>query len=132
MTVFVDTSALFAVLESDDAHHAAAGATWKELLERGRDLLTTNYVLLEVAVFLQNRLGLAALHTFNEDLAPLLRVEWIGPQQHHAATAAVLAAGRKKLSIVDCVSFQAMREHGVHTAFCIDRHFREQGFETIP
>ena len=55
MTVFVDTSALLAVLEGDDAHHAAAGATWKELLERGRVLLATNYVLLEVAVLLQNR-----------------------------------------------------------------------------
>jgi predicted nucleic acid-binding protein len=93
---------------------------------------STYYVLLEIAVFLQNRLGLAALHTFHEDIAPLLRVEWIGPQQHHAATGAVLAAGREKLSIVDCVSFQVMREHGVHTAFCIDRHFRKQGFETFP
>src|ERR1700675_223351 len=108
MTVFVDTSALYGILDNADAQHAAAGAIWRKLLERGRDLLTTNYVLLEAAVFLQNRLGLAALHTFNEDLAPLLRVEWIGPRQHHAATAAVLAAGRKKLSIVDCVSFQAM------------------------
>jgi uncharacterized protein len=132
MTVFVDTSALYGIVDNDDAHHAAAVAIWAELLERERDLLTTNYVLLEIAVFLQNRLGLTALHTFHEDIAPLLRVEWIGAQQHYAATGAVLAAGRKKLSIVDCVSFQVMREHDVRVAFCIDRHFREQGFEIIP
>ena len=132
MTLFVDTSALYAVLDSDDIHHAGAGATWKEIVEKGRDLLTTNYVLLEASVFLQNRLGLDALHTFHEDIAPLFRVVWIGEEQHKAATATILAAGRKKLSIVDCVSFQTMREHGVRAAFCIDRHFREQGFETIP
>lgn len=131
MTVFVDTSALYAVFDQDDDHHAGAAASWKQLLERVADLVTTNYVLLEVSVLLQNRLGLAALRIFHEDIAPLLSVDWIGEQQHKAASAAVLAAGRKKLSIVDCVSFESMRQHGVRTVFCYDRHFREQGFETI-
>ena len=49
-----------------------------------------------------------------------------------AAAGAVLAAGRKELSLVDCVSFQTMRELGVRSAFCFDKHFREQGFETVP
>ena len=131
MTVFVDTSALYAVLDRDDDHHTGAAATWKRLLERVSDLLTTNYVLLEVSVLLQNRLGLTALRTFHEDIAPLLRVDWIGEPQHKAAVGAVLAAGRKKLSIVDCLSFESMRQHGVRTVFCFDRHFREQGFDTI-
>ena len=131
MTVFVDTSAMYAVLDSDDTNHAGASVAWKHLLDRVSDLLTTNYVLLEVSVLLQNRLGLRALRTFQEDIAPLVRVDWIGEQQHQAAAGAVLAAGRKKLSLVDCVSFESMRRHGVHAVFCYDRHFREQGFEII-
>ena len=123
---------MYAVLDRDDAHHAAANASWKELLDRMSDLLTTNYVLLEVSVLLQNRLGLAALRTFHEDIAPLLRIDWIMEQQHAVAAGAVLAAGRKKLSLVDCTSFESMRKHGVRAVFCFDRHFREQGFETIP
>jgi predicted nucleic acid-binding protein len=64
--------------------------------------------------------------------ATTLRVDWVAEGRHCAAAGALLAAGRKKLSLVDCVSFQTMRELGVRSAFCFDKHFREQGFETIP
>ena len=43
----------------------------------------------------------------------------------------MLAAARKKLSLVDCVSFQIMRQQGVRAAFCFDSHFREQGFDVL-
>jgi predicted nucleic acid-binding protein len=46
------------------------------------------------------------------------------------ALVSLLAAGRKKLSLVDCVSFGIMREAGIRKAFAFDRHFTEQGFET--
>jgi len=45
---------------------------------------------------------------------------------------AVVAASRKHLSVADCIAFQAMRESAVHTAFCFDRHYAEQGFTVIP
>jgi uncharacterized protein len=132
MTVFVDTSAIYAVLDADDANHAGADRSWRQILEQRSALLTTNYVLLEISALLQARIGLAPLRTFHEDIAPLLQIDWISERQHHMAVGTVLTAERKKLSIVDCVSFQCMREHGVRAAFCFDRHFREQGFETIP
>ena len=132
MTIFVDTSAIYAVLDRDDVNHAGADRSWRRLLEDGSDLLTTNYVLLEIGVLLQARIGLVALRTFHENIAPLLQIDWISEKQHDTAVATVLTADRKKLSVVDCVSFQSMREHGVRAAFCFDRHFREQGFETIP
>lgn len=31
MTVFVDTSSLYALLDADDAHHAEARAAWQRL-----------------------------------------------------------------------------------------------------
>jgi predicted nucleic acid-binding protein len=95
-------------------------------------LVTNNYVLVETAALLQHRLGLAALRAFSNDVGPLLQVEWATEAVHRAALEAVLAAGRKKLSLVDCVSFQTMRDCGLRTAFCFDQRFREQGFETIP
>ena len=53
-------------------------------------------------------------------------------EQHRAGMEAVLAAARKRLSLVDCMSFQVMRRRGLSTAFCFDSHFQEQGFVMSP
>jgi predicted nucleic acid-binding protein len=131
MTAFVDTSAFYAVFDRDDANHPAAKETWTKLLRERTTLLTTNYVLVETTALLQHRLGVAAVRSFHEDVVPLLQVDWIVAEGHRAGVEAVLAAARKKLSLVDCVSFQTMRRTGVRTAFCFDAHFSEQGFSTM-
>jgi uncharacterized protein len=132
MTVLVDTSALYAVFDRDDANHSAAKDAWTALVRERAELLTTNYVLVETTALLQHRLGIAAVRSFYDDVAPLIRVDWITEQGHRTGAEALLAAGRKKLSLVDCVSFQTMRQLGVRTAFCFDGHFREQGFTMKP
>jgi predicted nucleic acid-binding protein len=129
MIAFVDTSALYAVLDRDDENHQAARAIWEMLLKSGATLVTSNYVLLEACALVQHRLGLDALRTFQDDLLPLLTIEWISRAQHDSAIAVVLSAGRKKLSLVDCVSFGVMRAAGLRKAFAFDSHFIEQGFE---
>jgi len=45
---------------------------------------------------------------------------------------ALLAADRRKLSLVDCGSFHVMRTRVVRTSFAFDPHFREQGFDVLP
>jgi predicted nucleic acid-binding protein len=58
--------------------------------------------------------------------------EWIDKTVHHAAMGVMLAAERKNLSLVDCVSFESMRLGGITTAFTLDKHFKEQGFICLP
>jgi predicted nucleic acid-binding protein len=132
MTVFLDTSALYAVLDGNDANHDAAAETWERLLAESAVLVTHNYVLVEASALAQHRLGIAALRSIHEDIAPILRIEWVSQEQHRTAVEMVLAAGRKKLSVVDCASFVVMREAAISEAFCFDRHFREQGFHVLP
>jgi predicted nucleic acid-binding protein len=129
MRVFVDTSALYAVLDRDDQNHSRARRQWERLLKEEAELLTSNYILIETCALLQHRLGLGAVRTLREDILPLISVEWISREAHDAALAAVLTADRKNLSLVDCSSFHVMRETGVRRAFVFDRHFAEQGFE---
>ncbi|MGH9661776.1 MAG: type II toxin-antitoxin system VapC family toxin [Bryobacteraceae bacterium] len=131
MTVFIDTSAFYALLDQDDSNHARALAVWRRLLQDGARLMTHNYVLVETSALVQHRLGLTAVRVFQDDVVPLLGVEWISEARHRAGVTAVLAASRGKLSLVDCISFQTMREGGVRSAFCFDRHFYEQGFDVL-
>jgi predicted nucleic acid-binding protein len=132
VTVFVDTSAFYAILDRDDANHRRAGAAWTALLDEGATLLTHNYILVETVALLQHRLGLAAVHAFCQDVVPLLEIDWVTGQRHSAGLEALLAAGRRRLSFVDCISFQCMRANGVQTAFCFDTHFAGQGFAAKP
>ena len=132
MTCFVDTSAFFAVLDRDDQHHLRAREEWGRLLLGADSLVTTSYVLVETFALLQHRLGLEAVQTFHEDIHPLLRVEWIGVALHLAGVTGVLSAQRKHLSLVDCVSFAAMRDLGIRDVFAFDPHFSAQGFACRP
>jgi len=132
VTVFVDTSAFYAVLDADDQGHAAAVREWNRFLNEEGTLLTTNYILVETSALLQTRLGHPALRTFSEDIVPRLTVHWISEESHAVGVEAVLTAGRRKLSLVDCISFHVMRQTGTSTAFTLDRHFREQGFAVAP
>jgi len=132
MSIFIDTSGFIAVLDKDDESHDRAAKTWVDILTSEEDLVTTNYVLVETYALVQNRLGLKATKVFQEDIVPVLRIEWIDKTMHNAAMGIMFAAVRKRLSLVDCVSFETMRLLGITTAFTLDKHFKEQGFICIP
>ena len=58
----------------------------------------------------------------------MLDVVFVDEATHAAAMAALPAAGRPDLSLVDCASFEVMRRANVTTAFAYDQHFGDQGF----
>ncbi len=130
--ILLDTSALYAVLDRDDENHETAKTQWKTLLRGDEALLVTNYVVLETVALVQHRLGLDALRTLCADVLPVLDVHWITETDHAHALNVLLAAGRRKLSLVDCSSFHVMRSRDLRIAFAFDPHFREQGFDVIP
>lgn len=132
MAVFVDTSALFALLDADDDNHAAAVAAWRSAVETGQPMLATNYVLVEATALVQNRLGFAAVRALHQDILPLVDIHWITAPVHAAAVEYMLRSSWRKLSLVDCSSFEVMKLLSVTVVFCFDRHFSEAGFDAIP
>jgi len=132
MSLFVDTSAIYAVMDASDESHAEAAGVWVEVLQGSERLVTTNYVLVEVTALLQSRLGPKAMQVFAREVMPVLDVMWVDEREHQTGMAAVLSAGRRRLSLVDCVSFGVMTRLGIKACFAFDAHFREHGFRCIP
>ncbi|MBS3909917.1 MAG: type II toxin-antitoxin system VapC family toxin [Actinobacteria bacterium] len=132
MSTFIDTSAFLAILGADDLNHEKSKEAWKYLVGRKEALVCSNYVLIETFALVQHRLGIEAVITFQNDVFPILTIEWVDELSHLSGVAAVLATRRKRLSLVDCVSFSVMRKLGINVAFTFDRHFKEQGFRCIP
>ncbi|MEA3397847.1 MAG: PIN domain-containing protein [Chloroflexota bacterium] len=132
MDIFIDTSAFYALLDADDQNHERAKSAWIPWLDEQARFSCSNYVLLESSALIQRRLGMMALRRFQEDIIPLCQVHWVSPNLHAAALSALLAAGRRRLSLVDCTSFEIMRRLGLRTVFAFDRHFAELGFTCLP
>ena len=62
---------------------------------------------------------------------PVLVTLWVDEDLHRRAVSALSVAQRRRLSLVDCSSFESMRQAGLRRAFAFDAHFEEQGFEIL-
>jgi uncharacterized protein len=132
MRIFIDTSAFYALLDRDDENHRKAKNAWVDLLKNENTLITSNYVLVETFALLQHRLGIEAVRGFQNDILPLVNIEFVISELHRSGVSALLSASRRNLSLVDCVSFEMMRTLEIKTAFTFDPHFKEQGFNRLP
>jgi predicted nucleic acid-binding protein len=132
MSAFADTSALYALMvRTDDSHHRVRDA-FARLVSSERPLWTTSFVVVETMALLQHRLGLDAAHDFDAELLPALRVGWVDEELYRLGTARLWQMNRRDLSLVDCVSFEFMKRHGLHVAFAVDPDFQEAGFDVVP
>lgn len=129
--VFVDTSALYALLDRDDAHHQEAAQAFVDLLRRRVRLHTHAYVVVESFALVQRRLGMEAARVLAHDLLGVVRVAPVDEGLHRAALTATLASGRRDVSLVDWTSFLFMRDRKIERAFAYDAHFWEQGFKPV-
>lgn len=123
---------MYAIVDADDANHRAAAPRWELMLDGLRagvhSAVTHHGVVLEATALMQRRLGLGAVRLLHDELLPAVEIEWIGPDLHARATAALLAANQRGVSLVDWTSFELMRSLGVRTAFAFDDDFEAQGF----
>jgi len=131
VTLFVDTSALYALMDRDDLNHESATRFWNEI-DVSETLLTHSYVLVETSALVQRRLGVDALRTLNDEVTLPISTVFVDRAVHEAAVSGVLGAQLRHLSLVDMVSFEVMRRTGIKGAFAFDEHFARFGFEVHP
>ena len=72
MSVFVDTSALYALLDAADAGHERALLGSERIL--GEELLTHNYVVIETVSLVRRRLGAEASARLTDEVLPAIKI----------------------------------------------------------
>lgn len=131
MTVLADTSALYALVDSETERHDAALAAFPDLA-RDAELVVHNYAIVEATALVQRRFGMEAVRFLHQELLPAITTRWIDQDTHAAALIALLAADKRRVSFVDRVSFEVMRRDRIDAAFAFDADFAAQGFRTVP
>jgi predicted nucleic acid-binding protein len=121
--VFVDTSAILALLISQDRNHEEAVARFNKLKSENRPLVCNSYILLETYALLGRRIGLEAVVAFRINFAPLLRVMWVDESLHEAGLNLLARQHLRDFSLVDAVSFVQIEQQNLKSAFSFDRHF---------
>ena len=131
--VFLDTSYIYALLNKRDQWHAQALRWQQRLAAEPRRLLTTQFVLAEIAD------GLAAVKFRREAAQAIERLSanaWVeivpaSSELFEAAFALYRERQDKSWGLTDCTSFVAMREHGISEALTVDDDYQQAGFRAL-
>lgn len=127
MSVFVDTSFLYACMDAGDPNHAVAAALAPEHLEGA---LTHSFVMVETLALVDNRAGRAVARRVVTDVLPSLDVVDVTSEVRARALAAFTTAPAR-YSFVDLVSFEVARERAITQVLAFDDDFKEMGFDVI-
>ena len=127
---FADTYYFLALLGADPSQQQAAiNAT------RGRRgvLVTTSWVLCEVANFLHRARDRAGFVRLWNDLRADAGVRIVGPDRQLFEEGIAVYAARpdKDWSLTDCISFVVMRRDAIAEALTADHHFEQAGFVAL-
>ncbi|MCX6649806.1 MAG: PIN domain-containing protein [Candidatus Bathyarchaeota archaeon] len=136
MNIFLDTSAIIALINARDASHTEATEIMRRIQRREIPLtrfVTTEHVLGEALTFTSCTLKRHDLAVttgeaiMNSNFIEIFR---INDEVFRAAWESFKK--REGVSFVDCVSFALMEYLGIDHAFTLDAHFGQMGYRLYP
>ena len=129
-TIFVDTAAWLALLDTSDSLHLQARQVMRELGQQRAHLITTEWVLVEIGDALSAPAFRARVVAFIAELRrmPLLHILPLGQTLLDAGWILYSQRPDKEWSLTDCISFISMTERQITTAFTSDHHFVQAGY----
>ena len=126
--IFLDTSAIYALADRGDPNHVEAREKFDRIGKNRETVLLHDYILLESIALIQNRLGHdVAIRLARE--SHVFRIVWVDDRLYDLAVRAWGKRTSGRISLVDQVSFEVMKENGVHAALAFDQGFEREGFE---
>ena len=129
--ILFDTSAALALVDSRDPNHSRAARYFEDTESENDPFLTHNYVITEATALIQRRIGLAQAIRFQDQIIANIEIHWVTSAEHHVAFEILRLRNRRRLSLVDCVSFLVMQKYRCNTAFAYDSDFETEGFNLV-
>ena len=134
IALFIDSGALVAVANAGDQFEATAEKAWAKIAATMRPLISSDYVLDEVATAICRAQSPAfAARWVRQQLSSDL-IQWIQPtlEDLHHTSEWLEKFSDQGINFTDAVSFVLMRRKGIKEAFTFDRHFAFAGFSVWP
>lgn len=131
--VFVDTAAWLALINVDDDFHSQAKEVRIRLEQDNCSLVTSDFVLLEVAD------ALTAPKVRLQTINFITRLKNVSGLKVVPVSQSLFDAGwqlysqrlDKNWGLTDCISFVIMQQEGITIAFTSDKHFEQAGFTRL-
>jgi uncharacterized protein len=131
--IFLDTAYVNALVNTRDQWHAAAVQWQRKLSADKRRLVTTEFVLVEIAD------GLAAVRFRGQAVqviatlqaSSLIEIIPASSQLFTAALELYRSRGDKDWGLTDCASLVVMNGRGLSEALTTDDHFRQAGLRAL-
>ncbi|MGZ8496422.1 MAG: type II toxin-antitoxin system VapC family toxin, partial [Candidatus Binatia bacterium] len=118
-----DTSAIYALIDRDDANHRKAAAILRASARQGITPLITNFIVAESHALLLSRLGTGiARDWLTKQIWP---IEPVIPADEKKAKEIIQRYTDKEFSYTDATSFAVMERLGIPAAFAFDVHFKQ-------
>lgn len=133
-TVFLDTSYIIALEIADDQYHSQALNYWQSILAEAPRLITTSFILDEVATFFNSRKHHLKAVEIGNNLLTSPSVNFIHVQKSlfEQGWNYFVKHADKAYSLTDCISFVTMEQLGLQAALSFDKHFDQAGFTKLP
>jgi len=127
--VFVDTSAIAAVMNKTDINHKKAIQVYKSILEKRFSKIITNFVIAETHALLLNKTNniKLGLHWLQENAYNNYYVIRITKTDEEDAVRLLSKHFDKQWSMVDALSFTIMEKLDIAYYFSFDKDFRQTG-----
>jgi predicted nucleic acid-binding protein len=123
-TLFVDTSAFYAIADGGDRHHRGALSALQASIGADR-VMTSDQVVVEIWLLICSRLGRPAAMRFWDGVSiGVVTIVGITAEDFRRGSEIAQEWYDQSFSIVDCTSFALIERLDIRRAFAFDKHFR--------
>jgi hypothetical protein len=131
--VFLDTAYAFALINQSDKWHLESVDWQRRIIEEGAFLLTTEYILCEIADGLSSikyrKKAIQLIRILEQ--SEIIKIIPASTELFHKGLALFDKYSDKDFSLTDCISFSIMKELKIRRALTSDRHFIQAGFGAL-